>query len=77
MTTKPDASSSPCATGPLKRRGVLLGAAAAGAAAVAVKVVGGAPAAEVAAAAPAKPAETAAGYRLTAHVQRYYETTRT
>ncbi|HEX7383124.1 MAG TPA: formate dehydrogenase [Burkholderiaceae bacterium] len=66
----------PPAATPLKRRGVLLGAAAAaGAAVVAAKVVpAGAP--EPVAAAPAKP-EGEAGYRLTAHVKRYYETART
>lgn len=67
----------PSAPAPMKRRGVLLGAAAAaGAAVVAAKVVPGSAPAPVGAA-PAKPADGDAGYRLTAHVKRYYETART
>jgi hypothetical protein len=62
---------------PLKRRGLLLGAGAAGAAALAVNALPGATPAEtaVAAAVPKLP-ETSAGYRLSEHVLRYYETTR-
>ena len=72
-----DASSLPAAS-PLKRRGVLLGAAAAaGAAVVAAKVLPGMNAAATTAAAPAKAADSGSGYRLTAHVQRYYDTART
>jgi hypothetical protein len=62
---------------PLKRRGQLLGAGAAGAAVLAAKGLPGAPATELAAAV-AKPAGTdpTGGYQLTAHVRRYYETTK-
>lgn len=66
------------ATGRLGRRGVLLGAGAAGVTAVAVaKLVPQAPAA--AAVAPASETDAnvqEGGYRLTAHVQRYYQTTK-
>jgi hypothetical protein len=64
------------AANPLKRRGLLIGAGAAGAAVVAVKVIpGAAPVATVAVAAKAA-ADTAGGYQLTPHVLRYYETAR-
>jgi TRAP-type C4-dicarboxylate transport system permease large subunit len=59
-----------------KRRGLLLGAGVAGAAALAARAlpVG---TAEVAAAPAAKaPADKKAGYQLTQHVLRYYETTK-
>ena len=65
------------ATTPMQRRGLVLGVGAAGAAALAVKLVPGAPAA--AAAVPVAKAVASGeegGYRLSAHVQRYYETTR-
>lgn len=67
----------PAAAPPLKRRGLLLGVGAAGAAAIAAKVVPGtsAPAAEALAAAKPVLADTG-GYQLSAHVLRYYETTR-
>ncbi len=57
------------------RRGLLAGAGAAGAAVVAVAALPKSPAVPVAAA-PAVPAaaDEAGGYRLTAHVQRYYQT---
>ena len=78
MTNKaltPPASGMPN-TSPLKRRGLLIGAGAAGAAVVAAKALPGSTAAEVAQAA-AKPAlDTAGGYQLTPHVLRYYETTK-
>lgn len=63
---------------PIKRRGLLAGAGAVGAAAVAVKLLpGAAPAAATApVAAAAKAIDTDGGYRLTAHVKRYYETTK-
>ena len=72
----PEPGSSSSASNPLKRRGLLLSAGAAGAAVLAVKALpAAAPLAPVAAA--AKPAvDTAGGYQLTAHVQRYYDTTR-
>ena len=62
---------------PLKRRGLLLGVGAAGAAAIAAKAlpgVGAPAAATLAAATP--PVGEATGYQLSAHVLRYYETTR-
>ncbi|MGA0611808.1 formate dehydrogenase [Caldimonas sp. KR1-144] len=66
--------------GRLGRRGVLLGAGVAGVAAVAVAKL----APQAPAAAAGKAVETVAdageaqegGYRLTAHVQRYYQTTK-
>ena len=59
----------------LPRRGLLLGLGAAGAAALAAKALPGA--GTPAAAAALAPVATAAdGYQLTAHVLRYYETTR-
>lgn len=66
------------ATTPATRRGLVIGAGVAGAAALAVKAVPGqAVATTAAAAAAAKPAvDTAGGYQLTQHVLRYYETTR-
>lgn len=78
MTKPVSDTSSLAGAGPLKRRGVLLGAAAAaGAAVVAAKVLPGAGDAAAGAALPAKAAESTGGYRLTAHVQRYYDTART
>jgi nitrous oxide reductase len=74
MTDRSQASPTPA--NPLKRRGVLLGAAAAtGAAVVAVKLGPGAPAEVVATPAAAKP-EKGGGYRVSEHVLRYYQTTR-
>ena len=62
---------------PATRRGLVIGAGVAGAAALAVKVVPGQSAATTAVAAAAKPAvDTTGGYQLTQHVLRYYETTR-
>ncbi|HEX6362123.1 MAG TPA: formate dehydrogenase [Albitalea sp.] len=70
--TQQDAPSAPST----KRRGLLLGAGVAGAAAIAARALPTAPAEDVAAPA-AKPApDTKAGYRLTQHVLRYYETTK-
>ena len=64
------------AANPLKRRGLLLGAGAAGAAVLAAKALpAAAPIASTAAVAPAA-ADAAGGYQLTPHVLRYYETTR-
>lgn len=67
------------ATGRMGRRGMLLGAGAAGVAAVAVAKL--APRATVVpaaaeAVASAADAPDSGGYRLTAHVQRYYQTTK-
>ncbi len=62
---------------PLKRRGLLLGAGAAGAAVLAARAVpGAAPVAAPVVAAKAA-IDSAAGYQLTPHVLRYYETART
>ena len=61
---------------PLKRRGWLIGAGAAGAAVLAVKALpAAAPIVPVAAAAKTV-IDTNGGYQLTEHVQRYYDTTR-
>ncbi len=70
------AGDTPTTAKPLKRRGLLIGAGAAGAAVLAAKALPGA--------APVAPAVVAAttlldasgGYQVTAHVLRYYETTR-
>jgi len=63
---------------PLQRRGLLLGAGAAGAALLAAKTLPGtAPAAApVVAEAATLLAEAGSGYQLTPHVLRYYETAR-
>ena len=64
-------------TTPATRRGLVIGAGVAGAAALAVKVMPGQAVATTAVATAAKPAvDTAGGYQLTQHVLRYYETTR-
>ena len=63
----------PAAT--LKRRRVLAGAGLAGAAVVAAKTFPGTTA-EPETTAAAAPPDTAAGYRLTPHIRRYYETTK-
>ena len=63
---------------PATRRGLVIGAGVAGAAALAVKVVPGQKVATTAVATAAKAAvDTTGGYQLTQHVLRYYETTRT
>ena len=60
------------------RRGVLLGAgAAAGAGAVALLAARGQGVAPAAPAVAMAPTDEAAGYRLSEHVRRYYETART
>ena len=67
----------PPSTPPTTRRGLVIGAGVAGAAALAVKVVPGQAVATTAVATAAKPAvDTTGGYQLTQHVLRYYETTR-
>jgi hypothetical protein len=58
-----------------KRRGVLLGAVAVGAGALAARVLPG-DAVDAAGAAAKPETGTAAGYRESEHVLRYYETTR-
>ena len=61
----------------LKRRGLLIGAGAAGAAVLAVKALpGAAPVATPVAAAATKLVDPAGGYQVTDHVLRYYATTR-
>ena len=58
----------------LKRRHWVFGVGAAGAAALAVKALpGAAPAAPVVVAAATQASDDAGGYRLTAHIQRYYD----
>ncbi|MBA3599171.1 MAG: formate dehydrogenase [Methylibium sp.] len=62
---------------PVARRGLLIGAGVAGATAVvAGKLSAVAPAATEVSAAGAALADTPSGYRVTAHVQRYYQTTK-
>ena len=62
---------------PLKRRGLLIGAGAAGAAVLAVKALPGvAPVAAPVAVAATKVIDPAGGYQVTDHVLRYYATTR-
>lgn len=70
-------SQTPAETSPLKRRGLLQGAGAAGAAALAATALPG-PAATGAAEAAKTLAkiDPAGGYQVTPHVLRYYETTR-
>ena len=61
----------------LKRRGLLIGAGAAGAAVLAAKPLpGAAPVATAAAVTAKKAIDTGGGYQVTDHVLRYYETTR-
>jgi hypothetical protein len=78
MTTKPLTPPKRGAPGgaPLARRGLLLGAGAAGAAVVAARAIPGGAATEVAQAAAEPALDSAAGYQLTPHVLRYYETTK-
>ena len=65
------------AASPLKRRGLILGVGAAGAATVAIKALPVAnPGLSTAAASAGTAAAESGGYQLTAHVLRYYETTR-
>jgi hypothetical protein len=58
-----------------KRRGVLLGAAAIGAGALAARVLPGG-ASDAVSTTPKHETDTATGYRESEHVLRYYETTR-
>ena len=60
---------------PMKRRGLLIGAGAAGAAVIATQVMPGA-AGPVDSAVAAAAITTSGGYQLTAHVQQYYDTAR-
>lgn len=70
--TAADAPAAP----PLKRRGLLIGAGVAGAAAVVANVLPGAADAVTPPAVVATPPTAGDGYQLTAHVQRYYDTAR-
>ena len=73
----PAADRSTPAAQPFKRRGLLIGAGAAGAAVLAAKALPGvAPAVAPVAAAAKTAVDTSGGYQVTAHVLRYYETTR-
>ena len=66
------------ASRPVKRRNWVIGAGALGAAAVVLKALPGtAPTAPVVALAQASADTAGGGYRLTAHVQRYYDTAKT
>jgi hypothetical protein len=70
METDMKADSTPA----LSRRGVLMGAGAAGAVAVAAGAIAHAPKATPVAAAPEAAPEQGGGYRLSEHVKRYYQT---
>ena len=72
------AESQPQTNPAVKRRGLMFGLGAAGAAVLAVKLGPGARPVATAqpAAKPAAGTEPEGGYRLSAHVKRYYETTR-
>lgn len=77
MSDKAADRSSTAAANPLKRRGLLIGAGAAGAAVLAAKALPGvAPVATTAAVAAKKVIDTSGGYQVTDHVLRYYATTR-
>ena len=80
MRTKAiDQNQTAAAANPLKRRGLLIGAGAAGAAGIGVlaaKVMPGAAPVTTAALAAKTAVDNAGGYQLTPHVLRYYETTR-
>lgn len=70
------AGDNPTTSNPLKRRGLLIGAGAAGAAVLAARALpGAAPVAPTALAAKTA-VDASGGYQVTAHVLRYYETTR-
>lgn len=71
------ADRSSTAASPMKRRGLLIGAGAAGAAVLAAKALPGtAPAVSTATVAAKKVVDTSGGYQVTDHVLRYYETAR-
>jgi hypothetical protein len=70
-----DGANSKLPESPLKRRGLLVGASAAGLGVLAAKAVSTPPAEEAVTSAP-KRVETQGGYQLSAHVLRYYETAR-
>ena len=70
------AGDTPTTAKPLKRRGLLIGAGAAGAAVLAAKALPGAAPVAPAAVAATTLLDASGGYQVTAHVLRYYETTR-
>ena len=71
------ADPSSTAASPLKRRGLLIGAGAAGAALLAAKALPGtAPAVSTATVTAKKVVDTSGGYQVTDHVLRYYDTAR-
>ena len=76
MRDKADDANPTAPVNPLKRRGLLVGAGAAGAAVLAAKTLPGA-VPPVATTAAVKVVDTGGGYQVTQHVLRYYETTRT
>ena len=76
MNDKSGDGSAMASATPLKRRGLLLGAGAAGAAVLAAKALPGAAPAAPATAAAKTAVAAGGGYQVTAHVLRYYETTR-
>jgi hypothetical protein len=74
---EPSPPAAVAAATPLKRRGLLIGAGAVGAAVVAARVLpGAAPQVVAEAATAAKVIDASGGYQVTPHVLRYYETTR-
>lgn len=77
MSDKAAERSLTAAANPLKRRGLLIGAGAAGAVVLAAKTLpGAAPVATTTAVTAKKAIDTSGGYQVTDHVLRYYETTR-
>ena len=72
----PAAPAADATTPPLQRRSWVIGVGVAGAAAVAVKVLPGAPALAPIATASLPAVDTAGGYQVTPHVLRYYDTAR-
>lgn len=70
------AGDTPTTSNPLRRRGLLVGAGAAGAAVLAARALPGAAPAAPAALAAKTAVDATCGYQVTAHVLRYYETTR-
>jgi hypothetical protein len=77
MSIKAEDPRQSASASPLKRRGLLLGAGAAGAAVLAAKALPGAAPVAPTTAAAAKPiADAAGGYQVTPHVLRYYATAR-
>jgi hypothetical protein len=76
MSNEADRQIQSAPANPLKRRGLLLGVGAAGAAALAVRALPGATPVATAAVAAKAAVDPSGGYRLTEHVLRYYDTAR-